>query len=187
MDATRFDCLARALSTTPTRRGILTALTKVAASTTLAALVGVPRSDDAAAACLALGEVCERTKQCCRHRHRRRICAFNLHIGAPAQPSCCIPEGKRCETPEQCCSALDCIGPVGDGRCGVVKSDRAVKADFASVDAQAVLAQVASLPISSWRYRTEEATVRHLGPMAQDFAAAFNVGDDERHIHVVDA
>jgi hypothetical protein len=61
-----------------------------------------------------------------------------------------------------------------------------VKADVASVDGEAVLAQVASLPIQSWRYRTEEATVRHISPMAQDFAA-FPIGDDERHIHAVDA
>ena len=33
---------------------------------------------------------------------------------------------------------------------------------------------------------TEEATVRHIGPMARDFAA-FPIGDDERHIHAVDA
>jgi hypothetical protein len=65
-------------------------------------------------------------------------------------------------------------------------SDRAVKADFATVDGQAVLAQIAALPIQSWRYQHEEATVRHIGPMAQDFAAAFHVGDDERRIHVVD-
>ena len=62
-----------------------------------------------------------------------------------------------------------------------------MKADVASVVGEAVLAQVASLPIQSWRYRTEEATVRHIGPMAQDFVAAFDVGDDERHIHAVDA
>jgi hypothetical protein len=29
--------------------------------------------------------------------------------------------------------------------------------------------------------------VRHIGVMAQDFAAAFSVGEDERHISTVDA
>jgi hypothetical protein len=76
---------------------------------------------------------------------------------------------------------------VGEERCGIVVSDRAVNADFATVDGLAVLARVAALPIQSWRYRTEEPAVRHIGPMAQDFAAAFQVGDDDRHIHVVDA
>ena len=61
-----------------------------------------------------------------------------------------------------------------------------MKTDFATVDGQAVLAQVAALPVQSWRYRTEDPAVRHIGPMAQDFAAAFHLGDDDRHIHVVD-
>jgi hypothetical protein len=61
-----------------------------------------------------------------------------------------------------------------------------MKTDFATVDGPAVLAQVAALPIQSWRYRTEDPAFRHIGPMAQDFAAAFNVGNDDRHIHAVD-
>ena len=186
MDATRFDRLARTLSTTPTRRLLLTALAKATAGTALAALVGVPGSEEAAAACLALGEVCPNTRACCHHRHKRRICAFNFHSGAPSDPSCCIAEGKRCEFTDDCCGTLDCVGPAGKERCGVIVSDRALKADLASVDGQAMLARVASLPIQSWRYRTEESAIRHIGPMAQDFAAAFHVGDDDRHIHVVD-
>jgi hypothetical protein len=43
------------------------------------------------------------------------------------------------------------------------------------------------LPIQSWSYRDDDPRVRHIGPMAQDFAAAFAVGDDDRHIHTVDA
>jgi hypothetical protein len=182
LDATRFDRLARALSTTPTRRLILTALARTTAGTTLAALVAGPRGEDAAAACRQIGEVCTSTRQCCRHKHHRRICAPNPQINDDT--TCCIPEGKRCEFGGQCCGNADC----SDFRCGpsIIVSDRAVKTDFASVDGQAVLAQVAALPIQSWRYRTEERAIRHIGPMAQDFAAAFGVGDDERHIPVVD-
>ena len=33
----------------------------------------------------------------------------------------------------------------------------------------------------------DDATVRHLGPMAQDFAAAFGLGDNDQVINVVDA
>lgn len=65
-------------------------------------------------------------------------------------------------------------------------SDRAVKEQFSDVDAQAVLDRVAALPITTWQYKGQE-TVRHIGPMAQDFAAAFNVGTDDRSIHAVDA
>jgi Chaperone of endosialidase len=66
-------------------------------------------------------------------------------------------------------------------------SDRNYKRDFEPVDAEAVLAGVVELPIQTWSYREDDPRVRHVGPMAQDFAAAFAVGDDDRHIHTVDA
>ena len=78
-------------------------------------------------------------------------------------------------------AADETSGPVTD------ESDRALKTGFAPVDPQAILARVVQLPLTTWSYRTDPATVRHLGPMAQDFAAAFEVGTDDRHIHSVDA
>src|SRR5437588_10026743 len=66
-------------------------------------------------------------------------------------------------------------------------SDRNVKRDFEAVDVDAVLAGVSALAIESWSYRADDPRVRHVGPMAQDFAAAFGVGEDDRHIHTVDA
>jgi hypothetical protein len=65
-------------------------------------------------------------------------------------------------------------------------SDRDLKTDFAEVDADAVLAAVRDLPITTWTYK-DEPGVRHIGPMAQDFAAAFGVGGDDRRINRVDA
>jgi len=66
-------------------------------------------------------------------------------------------------------------------------SDRNVKTDFASVDAQEVLAKVVSLPIQSWSY-TNQPGVKHIGPVAQDFHAAFGLnGGDDKHIATVDA
>jgi hypothetical protein len=64
-------------------------------------------------------------------------------------------------------------------------SDRNLKEDFESVDPRAVLAAVMTLSIERWSYKGE--TVRHLGPMAQDFAAAFGLGADDRHIFPLDA
>ncbi len=72
-----------------------------------------------------------------------------------------------------------------DGGTWTNSSDRALKADFTAVDAQAVLAKVAQLPIDEWRYKTESGQ-RHLGPVAQDFYAAFGLGADDRHITTVD-
>jgi hypothetical protein len=68
-----------------------------------------------------------------------------------------------------------------------VSSDRAKKANLAAVDARDVLAKVATLPITTWNYISQGPTVRHIGPMAQDFHATFGVGDDPTHINVVDA
>jgi hypothetical protein len=64
-------------------------------------------------------------------------------------------------------------------------SDRGLKEGFESVDARRVLGAVRTLPIERWSYKGE--TARHLGPMAQDFAAAFGVGEDDRHIFPLDA
>jgi hypothetical protein len=64
-------------------------------------------------------------------------------------------------------------------------SDRNAKDGFTPVNSQAVLAEVASLPLTTWSYKTEPG-VRHVGPMAQDFHTAFAVGEDDRHIAEVD-
>jgi hypothetical protein len=66
-------------------------------------------------------------------------------------------------------------------------SDVEAKADFAALDVGAVLAKVAALPIRSWRYKSQEASIRHIGPTAQDFRAAFGVGESDRTITTVDA
>jgi hypothetical protein len=65
-------------------------------------------------------------------------------------------------------------------------SDRNLKTDFSDIDAESVLENVVALPISTWRYKAQDAAIRHIGPMAQDFYAAFDVGEDERHITQVD-
>ena len=49
------------------------------------------------------------------------------------------------------------------------------------------LTRLAGVGIQSWNYKFEDASVRHIGPMAQDFAAAFAVGADDKHIHPVDS
>ena len=68
----------------------------------------------------------------------------------------------------------------------VSASDRNVKENFAPVQPREMLEKVIALPLSSWNYKADTAT-RHLGPMAQDFYAAFNVGADDKHIATVDA
>jgi hypothetical protein len=69
----------------------------------------------------------------------------------------------------------------------LLTSDRNAKEDFQPVDSRAVLARVAALPVTEWNYKTDEPGVQHIGPMAQDFQAAFGLdGADDKHISVVD-
>jgi hypothetical protein len=67
----------------------------------------------------------------------------------------------------------------------VSSSDRNVKQDFQPVDSRNVLEKVSQLPVQTWAYKNDPGT-KHLGPMAQDFYAAFGTGADNRHIAVVD-
>jgi Chaperone of endosialidase len=65
-------------------------------------------------------------------------------------------------------------------------SDRAVKDAIEPVDPKRVLEGVDKLDVSRWSYRWDDPSVRHIGPMSQDFAAAFDVGEDNRRIHPID-
>lgn len=70
----------------------------------------------------------------------------------------------------------------------VNNSDRALKENVTPVDAHRVLAGLRELPIYEWNYIAEDDDMRHVGPMAQDFHAAFGLsGTDDRHIATVDA
>ncbi|WP_223639065.1 tail fiber domain-containing protein [Corallococcus sp. EGB] len=78
-----------------------------------------------------------------------------------------------------------CDLPAGSGVFSCT-SDRATKEDFRRVDAEAVLAKVAAMPVDSWRYKSEADGVRHVGPVAQDFRAAFGLGADDKSIGLLD-
>ncbi len=58
-------------------------------------------------------------------------------------------------------------------------SDINLKKDIVPVRRD-VLTKLASVPISTWTFKTDE--IRHMGPMAQDFAAAFGLGINDRTI-----
>ena len=66
-------------------------------------------------------------------------------------------------------------------------SDRAAKENFAPVDGRDLLNRLAAVPIQTWNYKSQDASIRHIGPVAQDFYTAFGVGEDDTHITTVDA
>jgi hypothetical protein len=65
-------------------------------------------------------------------------------------------------------------------------SDRNAKTGFSPVKSDEILAKLLALPIQNWRFTNEVATIRHLGPMAQDFKTAFGLGDGDTTIGTVD-
>ena len=105
----------------------------------------------------------------------------------------CVATQGSCAQGETCCSGLTCCSgmpvPTGSEYCSrnCPISDRDLKRGFASVNERDVLERLAQLPISTWSYKTESSQVKHLGPMAQDFKAAFGLGESDKTILQVDA
>jgi hypothetical protein len=198
MEDTRFDTMAKVLGALTTRRLTVGAL--------LGGVLGFPAVADGATKrssrrCKPECGECQKCKKgkCHRTRSGKKRCSKGK----------CKPkdDGIDCGTCRECQGGTcvnkpeltpcvggpnpDCAIPNGcvchEGACvQTMISDRDLKADFAPADTWAVLDQVARLPIQTWRYRGEETQVRHMGPMAQDFAATFALGSDPRHILAVD-
>jgi hypothetical protein len=74
-----------------------------------------------------------------------------------------------------------------DGTTWVNSSDRNSKQDFAALGPLEALQKVSALSITEWKYKQDASGVKHIGPMAQDFHAAFGLnGADDKHIATVD-
>lgn len=67
-------------------------------------------------------------------------------------------------------------------------SDRNVKRNLRLIDAQDMLAKVSNLPVYHWQPSSgPNIDLKHIGPMAQDFYAAFGLGDSDKSIGILDA
>jgi hypothetical protein len=64
----------------------------------------------------------------------------------------------------------------------MVTSARDTKENFQDLDSDAILERLASLPVSDWNYRKDKDTVRHIGPVSEDFYQTFGYGEDDQHI-----
>jgi Chaperone of endosialidase len=65
-------------------------------------------------------------------------------------------------------------------------SDRSAKENIQPIDAMGVLERLAQLPITQWSYKEDPTHRRYIGPMAQDFHHAFELGDDDKRINTLD-
>jgi hypothetical protein len=88
--------------------------------------------------------------------------------------------------------ALECFTPTAQQPtcpvgCSGCVSDRNVKRDFEPVDTQSVLDRVSRMPITTWSYKSDDPSVRHMGMMAQDFYGEFGLGTTDKAFNPVDA
>jgi len=65
-------------------------------------------------------------------------------------------------------------------------SDVNRKENFAELDGEEVLARLREVPVRTWNYTSQDPSIRHAGPTAQDFHAAFGLGESELLINAVD-
>ena len=75
----------------------------------------------------------------------------------------------------------------GGGSGWGVVSDVNLKENFRDLDGDDVLARIAAMPVREWNYISQNALVRHVGPTAQDFRAAFGLGESDVRINTIDA
>jgi hypothetical protein len=80
----------------------------------------------------------------------------------------------------------DVGGYLSSGGQWVNKSDRASKSGFQVLDVGHVLDKVVAMPVTRWFYKAEGDAIHHIGPVAQDFRAAFGLGSDDKTIGTVD-
>ena len=176
MDGRRFDAMVRMWSIARTRRGVAWMIAAGVLST-----AGAGQAE-AGPVCLVNGTECgpgvgQNCVDCCHG------CSVKTPKRGQRHFACGRRRAKLCRHDHNCCPGYFCAHQ----RCKILPpSDRALKTALAMVDAAQVLAGVAQLPIATWSYTFDDPAVRHIGPMAQDFAAAFGVGDDDRAIHSID-
>ena len=68
----------------------------------------------------------------------------------------------------------------------VAVSDSTLKRNIRRVDGAEILSKLMEIPISRWSYKAQSANIEHIGPMAQDFYAAFGLGEDNKGISTID-
>ena len=66
-------------------------------------------------------------------------------------------------------------------------SSRDMKENITPVDGREVLEKLVKVPVSTWNYKIEDVSKRHMGPMAQDLYKVFELNDSDESIATVDS
>lgn len=65
-------------------------------------------------------------------------------------------------------------------------SDKNSKENIEEVDYKEVLKKVEGIDVYTWNYISQDEAIRHIGPYAQDIYSAFNFGETDKAISIVD-
>jgi hypothetical protein len=65
-------------------------------------------------------------------------------------------------------------------------SDRNLKENFTPIDGTELLSKISQMSITRWNYKSDDKSITHIGPMAQDFKRLFEVGNDSTTISSLD-
>ena len=75
--------------------------------------------------------------------------------------------------------------PAGGGSWSSL-SDKNRKENFETIDLEKILQGIDNIQVSKWNYKTQPASIKHIGPMAQDLYRQFGFGEGETTITSVD-
>ncbi len=65
-------------------------------------------------------------------------------------------------------------------------SSKEFKTNFTALNLNDILNKVNLLPMLQWNYKIEDPSIKHIGPLAEDFYSAFGLGNDNQHISTID-
>jgi hypothetical protein len=111
---------------------------------------------------------------------------FRIRPGAPTSSLDIAASGKVGIGTASPAAKLDVNGDVLVHGTIAQLSSRTAKEHFVPVDGKGVLAKLEAMPISSWNYLGAAANDRHLGPVAEDFHAAFGLGASDHYVAPTD-
>ena len=85
-------------------------------------------------------------------------------------------------------------GAIGAGGCSMYNgtsgwscaSDRGLKTNIRAIDPVSILQRLVAMPVTSWSMKSRP-DLMQIGPMAQDFFAAFGLGDTDKMINTTNA
>jgi len=72
------------------------------------------------------------------------------------------------------------------GGAWVTVSDYRLKDNRQDIDQVEILNRLMNIPVQSWNYKSQDASIRHIGPMAQDFNPAFGFTESPLGISSID-